>query len=97
MKIEKSQAFAVPGGAASLGELFRAYMPTYNVQVHKSYLKQINLIPVKISECSIQPVRKCHGLCQSDGGCCGFFEGLAVDVDEPCARCSREEVGDGCP
>jgi len=64
-------------------------MPEYNVLAHKVFLRQLDLIPVKITEDSIRPLRKCSDVCQSDGGCCGFFEGVALDGDEPCATCSK--------
>lgn len=64
----------------------------YDVQVHKSYLRQVELIPVKITGDSIRPLRKCSGVCQNDSGCCGSFEGLGMDEDTPCARCSRGDA-----
>jgi len=71
-------------------------MQSTGVFQFKPLLKPVRLVPVIIGADSIQPLRKrdCGGICVSDGGCCGFYENLSINIDAPCAACSRE-AGDG--
>jgi len=68
-------------------------MSENNVLEYELFLKQVYLIPVRITESSIRQLRKCSGICQNDSGCCGHFEGLGMAGDEPVARCSQAVAG----
>jgi hypothetical protein len=65
----------------------------YPTTTYKSLLRDVFSIPVEISETAIRPKHKCEcGICQNDGGICGYFEGWAADAEDDggfVAKCAR--------